>query len=99
MEFLSQALPILIYILISIFLIILIIFGIKGLQLLKKIDTLVNDVQTKVQSLSKLFDMVSVISNLTGKVADSVIDLLKNKLNGLLDRKNKKNKKKESELE
>lgn len=99
MEFLSQALPILIYILISIFLIILIIFGIKGLQLLKKIDILVNDVQTKVQSLSKLFDMVSVISNLTGKVADSVIDLLKNKLNGLLDRKNKKNKKKESELE
>lgn len=99
MEFLSQALPILIYILISIFLIILIIFGIKGLQLLKKIDTLVNDVQTKVQSLSKLFDMVSVISNLSGKVADSVIDLLKNKLNGLLDRKNKKNKKKESELE
>ena len=95
METLSQVLPIIIYILISIFLVILIIFGIKGLKLLKKVELLVNDLEVKVASLSKLLDMVGVISDLAGRVADTAIDLIKNKLYGLL---NKNNKKKESEI-
>ena len=95
MEVLSEVLPIIIYILISILLVVLIIIGVKGLQLLKRVESLVDELETKVQSLSKLFDMVGAISNLSGKIADTVVDLLKNKLNSLL---NKKKRKKESEL-
>ncbi len=95
MEVLSQVLPILNSILVSILLIILIILSIRGLKILNRLEAMTLEIEEKVASISKLLDLVGAISNITGKFADTVLDLLKGKLTSLLDRKNKK---KESEI-
>ena len=52
MEALMQTLPVIIYILLIILIVILIIFMIKAFDTLKKIDTTIDDVNSKMNKLN-----------------------------------------------
>jgi hypothetical protein len=66
MEFLQAFLPIMVNILLIALLIILIIIGIKAIVLMNRVNTVVDDVEKKVQSLNGLFE---VLSNVSGKIS------------------------------
>lgn len=63
MDTLNGVLPIIIYILLIVLIIVAIILGIKLLITLNKVDKVVDNVETKVNSLNDLFDIISVTTN------------------------------------
>ena len=80
MEFLLQFLPIIIYILLIIILVIGIIFGIKAIGTLNKIDIMIDDINDKVKSLNGFFSVLDFtadkISYLTDKAFSGITTLL-----------------------
>ncbi len=85
MEFLLQLLPIIIYILL------IIILGIKAIGTLNKIDIMIDDINEKVKSLNGFFSVLDFtadkISYLTDKAFSGISSLLSRLF---MKRKNKK---------
>ena len=95
-EVLSAYLPIMVNILLCVLIVFLIIICIKIIKTMNKLETIVDDVDRKVQSLNGVFRIVDGVtdklSELTEVISDSIILFFR----GLFKRK-KKNKKEEEE--
>ncbi len=88
-EFLNVYLPIILMILAIILLVVLIILGVKAIKTLTKVNTLVDDVNEKMDSLRGIFDMVEKLSCGVETVGFKVIDALGNLTAKLFKGKNK----------
>lgn len=78
METLSSILPIIVYILLSIFLIVAIIVGIKLVFVLNKVNALVDDVTAKVKTLDRIFSVIDFASDKVTAIGESIIGFVGN---------------------
>lgn len=80
MEFLTDFLPIVIYFLLIALIIIGIIIGIKVIITMNKVEDIIDNVETKVNSLNGLFNIVemasSKISGIYERIADFFIGIV-----------------------
>lgn len=86
------------YILGSILLIVLIILGIKLIITINKIDEVVDDINSKVNKLNGLFQIIDVTTDKLALVSDKVVDGLSFLVKKIFVR-NKNNRKEEKENE
>jgi len=81
-SFLQTFLPLVIYVLLIVLLIVGIILGIKAIQMINKVDKVVDDVNDKVQTLNGFFNLVDFttdkIVSITDKVVEGVSGLIGN---------------------
>jgi len=78
MEFLAQFLPIIIYFLLIIIIIVGIVLGIKLIITIDKVVKIVDDVNEKIESVSPLFNALSLASSKAGEVIEKVIGAIEN---------------------
>lgn len=84
-----------IYLLLIVLLIVLIILGVKVIGILNKVDKMVDDVQEKISSLDKLFNVVNFATEKMSMATEVIIGTLTTGFKKLFNsnRKHKKNKK------
>ena len=93
MEVLSQILPIIIYILLIVFIIVGIILGIKLILTIEKINKIVDDVNTKIEKVTPIFNAVGLVSS----KMNSIVGLITNKVEFTINKLFTKKKGKKSE--
>lgn len=76
LEFLELYLPIVIYILLIILLIIGIILGMRLISAMDKVDTVLDNVQRKVNSLNSLFSVIDFTTDKISAFSDKVVDVV-----------------------
>ncbi|MBQ4263659.1 MAG: hypothetical protein IJB83_05425 [Bacilli bacterium] len=91
----AEVLPIIIYLLLIVLLVVLIILGIKLIITTNKVDDLVDDVNKKVRSLDRLFEIVDFTTDRISMATDIVVNFVSSKLKGLFGKKKNKKFKKE----
>lgn len=99
MSFWLDFLPLVIYILLIIFLIIGIILGIKFIITLEKIEKVVEDVNSKVQTLNGFFHIIDYTTDKIALATDKVVDGIASIFHKLKFSRKKKKLKKESDDE
>lgn len=90
MECVNTVFPIILYILGSVLLFVLILFVIKCIYTLKKVNTVLDDVSTKVGKLDGVFDLIDNTTDVISNISDKVIDFVTGTIAGLFTRKKKK---------
>ena len=78
MEYLSQLLPIIIYILLIALIILLIIISVKTIKALDKVHLVVDNVDKKVKTLDGVFEFIDTATDKVSFLSDRVINLLVN---------------------
>ena len=76
LEFFQLYLPIIIYILLIILLVIGIILGVRLLGAMDKVDTVLDSIQKKVDSLNGLFNVIDFTTDKISAFSDRVVDLV-----------------------
>ena len=80
-DFLNISLPIILYTIGIVVLVILIIIGIKIIKTINKVENIVKDIDDKVKSLNKIFEIIDIttdkLSLFTEKSVDLIIKILK----------------------
>ncbi|MBO5120230.1 MAG: hypothetical protein J6C28_00905 [Bacilli bacterium] len=74
MEMLNVILPVLLYVAGIVALIVLTVLGIRLIQILNKVDRVVDNVEEKVNSLNTAFDVIGKASDTLALVGDSVVN-------------------------
>ena len=74
--FLSTYLPICIYILLIILLIIGIILGVRLINAMNRIDKIIDDVDHKVNSLNRFFNVIDFTTDKISFFSDKLVDIL-----------------------
>ncbi len=93
MEFLNLFLPVLLYILGIILLIVLIILGIRLIQILNRVDSVIDNVEKKINSFNGFFSIVNKATDGFMMIGDTVIQSILGIFSKIVNRnKNKKNK-------
>ena len=95
-EVLSAYLPIMVNILLCVLIVFLIIICIKIIKTMNKLETIVDDVDRKVQSLNGVFRIVDGVTDKLSALTEVISDYIILFFRGLFKRK-KKNKKEEEE--
>ncbi len=78
MEFISQFLPIVVYVLLIALIIVGIILGIKIIITIDKVTRLVDDVNEKFQKISPLLNTVGMISDKMSDIVGTVFNAIQN---------------------
>lgn len=99
MEFLSQFLPIIIYFLLIIVIVIGIILGIKLIITIDKVLKIVDDVNEKIESVSPIFNCLSIASTKVSGVIEKVMSTIENLIYKLFLKNKDKDEEKESEID
>lgn len=94
---LNEVLPIILYILGSILLGILIVLGIKLINVMKKMEKVVDDINTKVSSLNGVFSIIDATTDRLALLSDRMVDGISLIIRKLFAKKNKKSKEKEND--
>ena len=87
---LNSVLPVLLYTAGVILLVVLIILGIRLIQILNKVDRVVDNVEEKVNSLNGLFDVVNKASDTLALVGESVVGTVAGFVSRIFNKKLKK---------
>lgn len=87
---LNELFPVIIYVLSSILLVALIVLTIKVINTVKKVDKVVEDIDTKSKKLNGVFDIVDNATDTLSILSDKMVGFVVNGLTGLFSRKNKK---------
>ena len=82
MEMLNVILPVLLYVVGIILLVVLTILGVRLIQVLNKVDRVIDNVETKINSFNNAFDVVSKATDTFAVLGDSVI----NTITGIISR-------------
>lgn len=90
MEALNQTLPVIIYILLIILIVVLIVFMVKAFNTLKKIDTTIDDVNSKMSKLNGIFSIVDRSADAINMVTDRVIGTISDGISKIFKKRNKK---------
>ncbi len=94
---LNEVLPIILYILGSILLGILIVLGIKLINVMNKMEKVVDDINTKVSSLNGVFSIIDATTDKLALLSDRMVDGISLIIRKLFAKKNKKSKEKEND--
>ena len=94
---LNEVLPIILYILGSILLGILIVLGIKLINVMNKMEKVVDDLNTKVTSLNGVFSIIEATTDNLALLSDRMVDGISLIIRKLFAKKNKKSKEKEND--
>ena len=97
MEFLSHVLPIIIYFLLIILIVIGIIFGIKLIIFMDKVQVIADDINEKVAKVTPIFDTIGIVSNRFSSIVNKTVSGVENILFKLFVNKKKNKKEMESE--
>ena len=73
-SFLQTSLPLIVYFLLIILIIVGIILGIRAIQVLNKVDKVVDDVNDKVQTLNGFFNLIDFTTDKIVSITDKVVD-------------------------
>lgn len=90
MEAFLQTLPVIIYVLLIILIIVLIVFMLKAFDVLKKIDTTIDDVNAKMNKLNGVFNIVDRSADAINMLTDKMIVSVTTGIAKLFKRKSKK---------
>lgn len=93
---LNEILPIILYLLGSILLGILIVLGIKLINVMNKMERVVDDINTKVSSLNGVFSIIDATTDKLSLLSDRMVDGISLIIRKLFAKKKKKDKEKES---
>ena len=93
---LNEVLPIILYLLGSILLGILIVLGIKLINVMNKMEKVVDDINTKVSSLNGVFSIIDATTDKLALLSDRMVDSISLIIRKLFDKKKKNNKEKEN---
>ena len=74
MEFLAQALPLLVWFLLAVLLVVFIIVGLKLIETINATNEILDDIENKSKSLDGIFDAVDNIGDKLNSVTDRVVD-------------------------
>lgn len=88
MEAFLQTLPVIIYVLLIILIIVLIVFMLKAFDVLKKIDTTIDDVNAKMNKLNGVFNIVDRSADAINMATDKMINAVASGITKLFKRKN-----------
>lgn len=94
---LNEILPIILYILGSILLGILIVLGIKLINVMNKMEQVVDDINTKVSSLNGVFSIIDATTDRLALLSDRMVDGISLIIRKLFAKKKKKDKEKEND--
>lgn len=94
---LNEILPIILYILGSILLGILIVLGIKLINVMNKMEKVVDDINTKVSSLNGVFSIIDATTDKLALLSDRMVDGISLIIRKLFAKKKKKDKEKEND--
>lgn len=94
---LNEILPIILYILGSILLGILIVLGIKLINVMNKMEQVVDDINTKVSSLNGVFNIIDATTDRLALLSDRMVDGISLIIRKLFAKKKKKDKEKEND--
>lgn len=84
---LEELLIILLYLMLIILVIILIILGIKLIKTLKKVDTVIDDVNVKMTKVDGVFNIIDKTADYASNMSDKIISSISNFINVLLRKK------------
>ena len=99
LEFLNSFLPIVIYALLIALIILLIIISSKAIKTMNKVDSIVDDVDDKVQSLNDFFYVVDSATDKIALMSDRVIDIVTGVIHKITSVRKRKSRKREEENE
>ena len=70
-------------------LIVLIILGIRTIELLNKLDHLTDDIERKVSTLDNLFSMIDKTTDAVAIMSDKIVNTISGYIMGLIKRKDR----------
>ena len=89
LQYLDSALPIIINILLVILLVLLIIISVKVIRTMNKVEGIVDNVDTKVNSLNGIFELIDNVVDRLSLMSDAMIDGIANFIQKIFKRKKK----------
>ncbi len=89
---LLEVLPIIIYFLVIILIIISMALGIKLIITLKKVDSIIDDINSKIQSFNGVFDVIDVVTDKIASLSDAFVSFIINIFSKIVNRKKKEEK-------
>lgn len=84
---LNELLVVMLYIMLIVLVIILIILGIKLIKTLKKVDTVIDDVNSKMTKVDGVFNIIDKTTDYASNMSDKIISAISNFINVLLRKK------------
>ena len=88
-ETLSEVLPVIIYSLLIVFLIVVIILGIKVIIIVDSINNIIQDIQNKVASLDGIFRFASSAANKLNSLGSKIVDTVVGSITKIIGGKGK----------
>lgn len=76
MDYLSEFLPIIIYILLIVLIVLLIVISVKIIKAMNTVQDIVDDVDDKVQSLNGFFNVIDTATDKIALLSDRAIDII-----------------------
>ena len=83
----NDLLTIILYLSLIILIIIFIVFGIKLIKTLKKVDGVIEDVNSKMNKVDGVFDLIDRTTDYASNISDKIIGVIANFINVLFRRK------------
>jgi len=83
----NDLLTIILYLSLIILIIIFIVFGIKLIRTLKKVDGVIDDVNSKMNKVDGVFDLIDRTTDYASNISDKIIGVIANFINVLFRRK------------
>ena len=99
MEYFSQLLPIIIYVLLIVLIILLIIIAFKVIKALNKVQDIADNVEEKVRTLDGFFSVIDLATDKISSLSDRLIDIITGAYKKVTSKKSKKKIEKEDNKE
>lgn len=84
---LNEVFPIILYILLIVLVIILIILGIKLIKTLRKVDTVIDDVNNKMEKVDGVFDIIDKTTDYAASISDKIVSGIANFIGNVFRKK------------
>ena len=99
MEYLSELLPIIIYILLIVLIILLIIIAVKAIKTLNKAELIIEDLDKKVKTLDSFFSIIDKTTDKLSAFSDRIVNIIIGVFEKIKFKKKKEDKEKENDLD
>ena len=86
---LNDLLVVLLYECLTVLVIVLIVLGIRLIKTIKKVDVMIDDINTKMSKLDGVFDIVDITSEGAVTISSKILAFISNALNVLTNKRGK----------
>ena len=84
---LNELLPVILYVALIVLVVILIVLGIKLIRTLKKLDIVIEDINSKMNRVDGLFNIIDRTTDFASSISDKVVSSISSFINVLVRRK------------